>query len=87
MGTMLAQGAVLVQEGSWSKDRTSRLVHVTRIKARYRNVGVAIFAFAVFGFGLYELSFARSSETSTIYQNPDFPCVRAINPTVTVFRV
>jgi hypothetical protein len=26
---------------------------------------------------------ARSQETSAVYQNPDFPCVRAINPTVT----
>jgi hypothetical protein len=28
---------------------------------------------------------ARSEETSAVYQNPDFPCVRAINPTVTDF--
>ena len=68
-------------------------------KARNRIVGLVILgAFAVFGFGfgMYELSFARSPETSTayqsparspetstVYQNPDFPCVRAINPTVT----
>jgi|SRR6516164_2910183 hypothetical protein len=26
---------------------------------------------------------ARSQETIPVYQNPDFPCVRAINPTVT----
>jgi len=33
---------------------------------------------------VYALSWeARSQETSAVYQNPDFPCVRAINPTVT----
>ena len=26
---------------------------------------------------------ARSQETSAVYQNPDFPCVTAIDPTVT----
>src|SRR5262249_50137463 len=59
-----------------------------------RKVWFAILCVVVFGsvFGWYELS-ARSPETvyrdpgrsqaSTVYQNPDFPCVRAINPTVT----
>ena len=44
---------------------------------------VAIFcAFALIW--LYALSSeARSQETIPVYQNPDFPCVRAINPTVT----
>ena len=49
---------------------------------------VAIFcAFALIAVALiwlYALSSeARSQETSPVYQNPDFPCVRAINPTVT----
>src|SRR6516165_6190318 len=66
-------------------------------KARNRIVGLVILgALAVFGFGWYELSFARSQasstvyqnpargqETSAVYQNPDFPYVTAINPTVT----
>jgi hypothetical protein len=54
------------------------------IKARKRNIGLVIGAFAVFGIGFYELLFAPSQETS-VYQNPDFPCVTAINPTVTDF--
>jgi hypothetical protein len=37
-------------------------------------------------FAFYALSReARSQETSAIYRNPDFPCVTAIDPTVTDF--
>jgi len=43
---------------------------------------VALIAVALIG--PYALSSeARSQETIPVYQNPDFRCVRAINPTVT----
>ena len=54
------------------------------VKANVLLLAVLVILGAVALIWLYALSSeARSHETSAVYQNPDFPCVTAINPTVT----
>jgi len=61
----------------WAEANAVLLLAVVAIFCAFALIAVALI-------WLYALSSeARSRETSPVYQNPDFPCVRAINPTVT----
>ena len=61
----------------WAEANAVLLLAVVAIFCAFALIAVALI-------WLYALSSeARSREASPAYQNPDFPCVRAINPTVT----